>query len=324
MTTIRPKPIRKLLCRGGLVALTLGAIVFETTLAHAITFQSNGVSAPKRSTGGASRGIQFVSGASGAPRSTTGGASRSTLFKPTPGRSVRQSTGGASRGTLFKPKGRVLRATGGASRGHTFAASGAPRQSAGGASRDGAAAVATEQNYPNALMALMPQEFYGTTLSERPSILVYMPESNAEEAIFSLKNDAGDLVYQTTLPLSGDAGVVRVQLPETIAPLEVGKNYQWLMALKIDSRLTPSTPYVDGWVQRIARTAETDKILKLSSPIAQAEALASAGIWYDCSAILAAQLEAQPENATVQKHWQDLLASVGLQSVTTAPMLQYQ
>ncbi len=96
------------------------------------------------------------------------------------------------------------------------------------------------------------------------------------------------------------------------------------MALKIDSRLTPSTPYVDGWVQRIARTAETDKILKLSSPIAQAEALASTGIWYDCAAILAQQLETQPENATTQKHWQDLLASVGLQSVTNAPMLQYQ
>ncbi len=195
MNIIRPKPLQKLLCRGGLVALTLGAIVLETTLAHAMTFQSNGVSAPKRSTGGASRGIQFVSGASGAPRATTGGASRSTLFKPTPGRAVRQSTGGASRGTLFKPKGRVLRATGGASRGHTFAASGAPKQSAGGASRDGANAVATEQNYPNALMALIPQEFYGTTLSERPSILVYLPESNAEEAIFSLKNDAGALVY---------------------------------------------------------------------------------------------------------------------------------
>ncbi len=317
--------------RWSLVALTtVSAIALEANLAQAITFKpspQNG--APKQATGGASRGTQFVSRNGRAPTSTTGGASRGILFKPTSGRAIRQSSGGASRGILFKStntSGRVLRAAGGASRGKLFSSGSAPTQTAGGASRDATTYVnpAESTQYPAALMALVPQEFYGTTLSDRPSILVYLPESNAEEAIFSLKDEAGQLIYQTILPISGEAGIARVQLPASIPALEIGKNYQWLTALKIDGRLSPSTPYVDGWIQRIAPTAEMAQALKTTNAIARAEALANAGIWYDSAATLAELREQQPNQEASLKNWQELLTSVGLQSIQTAPMLQYQ
>jgi Domain of Unknown Function (DUF928) len=331
-------------------ALTLGMISLEANLAQAVTFKPSpqqstpkqstggasrgnrlvfqGGGAPKTSTGGASRGNQFVSQNGGAPTTATGGASRGTLFKPTPGGMIRQSTGGASRGTLFKSTNgsRILRATGGASRSKFFSSGSAPKQAGGGASRDATTYVnpVAETQYPAALIALVPQEFYGTTLSERPSILVYLPESNAEEAIFSLKDEAGHLVYQTVLPISGEAGIARIQLPDSLPALEVGKNYQWFTALKVDGRLSPSTPYVDGWIQRIAPTAEMARALKNTDAIARAEALAGAGIWYDSATVLAKLREQNPDHEPSLKNWQELLTSVGLQSIQTAPMLQYQ
>jgi hypothetical protein len=313
--------------RWSVVALTVGTIALEANLAQAITFTpSPNTPAPSRSTGGASRSNTFIPRNNRAPKATTGGASRGAIFKPTSGRRISQTVGGASRGAMFKPTGRVLRATGGASRGKLFASSSAPKQTAGGASRDATTYVnpIEDSQYPAALMALVPQEFSGTTLSDRPSILVYLPESNAEEAVFSLKDEVGQLIYQTVLPISGEAGVVRVQLPESVAPLAVGKNYQWLTALKVDGRLSPSTPYVDGWIQRIATTPEMAQALNKSDAITRAEALANAGIWYDSAATLAVLREQQPDHEASLKNWQALLTSVGLQSIQNAPMLQYQ
>ncbi len=313
--------------RWSLVALTLGAIGLETNLAQAVTFTPSGnTPAPSRSTGGASRGAKFAPRNTSAPKATTGGASRGTIFKPTSGRRISETVGGASRGGLFKPTGRVLRAAGGASRGKLFASGSAPKQTGGGASRDATSYVnpVEDTQYPAALMALIPQEFFGTTLSDRPSILVYLPESNAEEAVFSLKDETGQLIYQTVLLLSGEAGVVRVQLPASVPPLTIGKNYQWLTALKLDGRLSPSTPYVDGWIQRITPTPEMAEALKKTDPIARAEALAHAGIWYDSAATLAELREQKPDQEASLKNWQELLTSVGLESIQSAPMLQYQ
>ena len=314
-------------CRWSLVVLTLGTIALEMTPAQAVIFKpSRQNAAPKQSTGGASRGTQWVSRNGGAPKTSVGGASRGTLFKPMPGRTLRQSGGGASRGILFKPTGRVLRAAGGASRNAMFSSGSAPRKTAGGASREATAYINPVEStqYPAALMALVPQEFYGTTLSDRPSLLVYMPESNAEEAVFSLKDEAGQLIYQTVLPISGEAGIARVQLPASVPALDVGKNYQWLTALKIDGRLSPSTPYVDGWIQRIAPTAEMTAALKNPDAIARAEALANVGIWYDSASALAEAIEQKPDHEALRKNWQELLTSVGLESIQSAPMLQYQ
>ncbi len=327
MKVSQPFIFSRLMTRAGAVALVLGTITLDTGFAQAVTFKPSGRSAPKSSTGGASRGMGFIPSGAGAPKTSTGGASRGTLFKPTPGRSIRQSTGGASRGTLFQPnRTKVLRATGGASRGKMFATGTAPKQTAGGASRDASSYVGGNEGtaFPANLMALVPQEFTGNTLSSHPTFMVYLPESNAEEAIFSLKDEAGNLVYQTVLPISGEAGVAKVQLPSSVPALEIGKNYQWLTALVVDGRLTPSTPYVDGWIQRVATTPEFAKALGQSDAIARAQSLANLGIWYDTATTLVELRETKPDDEASLKNWQELLTSVGLKDIQDVPFLQYQ
>ncbi|MEH1791250.1 DUF928 domain-containing protein [Nostoc sp.] len=278
--------------------------------ANAVTFTppiNNG--APSQATGGASRGSLFTpSAGKGAPSQATGGASRGSLFTPSAGKGApRQATGGASRGSLFTPS----------------AGKGAPRQASGGASRVGTYYLntSTESAGPAALIALLPQSFYGTTVSEHPTILVYLPVSNAEEAVFSLKDETGNTQYQMTIPIALKAGAIAIKLPGDAPALVVGKNYHWFLAVKVDGQLSPSTPYVDGWIQRIQPSAELATAMQQQDALKRATAFGKNGVWYDCVETLAALHSAQPTNVTLTKQWEELLSSVNLKEIVTAPLL---
>ncbi len=289
-------------------------------------------SAPRSATGGASRGLFTPVPGQAAPRQGTGGAARGNLFIPaTDRRAPKQAAGGASRGNLFRPKpgsSTPTQAAGGASRGNLFApatGSSAPQQAAGGASRVGSYGL-DDVNLvgaagSSALTALLPQNFYGTTLLERPTILVYLPASTATEAVFSLKDEMGNTLKQLTLPVTDIAGIMAVKLPADAPPLAVGKNYQWFLALKVDGRLNPSTPYVDGWIQRIATSPELAEALKQSDALKQAKALGSHGVWYDCVATLATLRTTATTADPLTKDWTELLESVGLKEIAQVPML---
>ena len=323
--------------RNGL-ARTIGLLVFlgsDLSLVQkvgAIEFTPPASSgAPSQTTGGASRGNAFTPpSGQGAPSRGTSGASRGGLFTPPAGQGApSQGSSGAARGTLFQPAPtrRAPQGTaGGASRGDLFipaSSQGAPNQTVGASSRVGsdpstlAAAVST----PNTMLALLPQSFYGTTLTAKPTFLVYVPASSAETAVFSLKDEAGNQVSQVTLPIAGTAGVLMINLPASAPALEVGKNYQWFLALKIDGSLSPSTPYVDGWIRRIQPSPELAAALRQTDELKRATVLGQNGVWYDCVATLAGLRVQQPDRSALQQSWSELLASVDLQQIGQAPIL---
>ncbi|MEH1988723.1 DUF928 domain-containing protein [Nostoc sp.] len=307
--------------------LSVIALLASTTWtsAHAITFTPPANSgSPRQATGGASRGSIFTPTAGkGAPRQATGGASRGSLFTPAVGKGTpRQATGGASRGSLFTPavgKGTPRQATGGASRGNLFTPAvgkGAPRVGTYYLNPS-----ITNTTQPTALIALLPQNFYGTTVSERPTILVYIPASNAQEAVFSLKDEVGNMQHQMNISVPEKTGVIAIKLPANAPALAVGKNYQWFLALKVDGQLSPSTPYVDGWIQRIQPSAELATAIQEQDALKRATILGKNGVWYDCVATLASVYTTQPNNATLRKQWEELLSSVSLKEIVTANLL---
>ncbi|PAX52904.1 DUF928 domain-containing protein [Brunnivagina elsteri] len=264
----------------------------------------------------------------GAPSTATGGASRGSLFTPRKGNSApKQASGGASRGNLFKPQGAPKQASGGASRGNLFTpakGNSTPQQASGGASRVGTYYLnpsTVAASGPAALIGLMPQSYYGTTLSERPTVMVYLPTSEAKEAVFSIKDKAGNMHHQMTIPVAGKVGVIAVKLPSNAPALEVGENYQWFLALKVDGQLSPSTPYVDGWIERIQPNAELVTAMQQQDAMKRAEALGKNGVWYDCVATLAALHTTQPNNPAIIKQWGELLTSVSLKEIVTAPLV---
>jgi hypothetical protein len=297
------------------VMASLGAIAFLATAigapaAQAISFTPPpGNSTPSEATGGASRGVTFVPPRGNtAPQQSTGGASRGTVFAPPSGNSApQQSTGGASRGTVFAPP------TGNST----------PQQSTGGASRGVLAESETAAPLDfsasaMAMMALTPQSLYGTTLSDRPTFMVYVPASDAREVVFSLKDQDDNMHYQMRLPTSGAGGVMAVQLPADAPALELDKNYHWYMAVLVDGSMSPSTPFVDAWVRRIEASPELMQSLERGTAMQDAETLAKNGVWYDSAAILATLRTAEPTDQAVASNWNELLTSVGLSEVSTS------
>lgn len=168
-------------------------------------------------------------------------------------------------------------------------------------------------------MAITPDSFFGTTLEARPTILVYIPASNAQEAIFSLKDEAKELVFQMTVAVPSQGGVVAVEMPESAPELAVDANYQWYVAIKLDNELTPASPFVDGWVKRITPSSELAASLA-GEGLADIEALGANGVWYDTAAQLA-MLNSEQADEAISGHWYELLESVGLEEVATAPIV---
>lgn len=198
-----------------------------------------------------------------------------------------------------------------------------PRQTTGGASRSGqlcGQVLSPFTSTEETVTPLLPNSHSGMTQLDRPTILVYLPETGEKEALFSIKDEGKRLHYQMNIPISGEAGLVAIQLPENAPALEVGKNYQWFFTLKCGGKLHPSNPLVSGWIQRAPSDSSASNPSENPDDLLQeAIVLGNSGIWYDTAATLAHLRMMQPENAEVSHHWQELLASVGLEMFATTP-----
>jgi hypothetical protein len=288
--------------------------------------------APSQATGGASRGGNLFTPSqdNSSPQQATGGASRGNLFTPSQGNSSpQQATGGAARGNLFTPSqgnSSPQQASGGAARGNLFTpnpSNSSPQQASGGAARTGTYYVnpVAGEIGPAALIALLPQSFYGTTVSERPTIMVYLPISNAKEAIFSIKDDVGKTYYSMKINVALKAGVIPIQLPVEAPALAIGKNYHWFLAVKVNGNLSPSTPYVDGWIKRIQPTSDLANAMKQTDTLKLITALGKDGVWYDCVAKLGTLHASKPQDTALSKQWEELLSSVNLNTLVKSPLI---
>lgn len=210
--------------------------------------------------------------------------------------------------------------------------SGRPR---GGASRGNCPAVskpltalvpATQKTLgekPARVSALNTYEsVWGLTVAEHPTLWFYVPYSLTPKLPieFVLQDEHGIYVYKTSFTAIGtQPGIVRFDLPSTIAPLEVGKMYHWYFL--IDCSADNSTE-VDGWIQRVAMNPTFTSQLQKATPLQQVELYAKHGIWYDALTALAKLHIANPNDATLSNDWVSLLDSVGLEAIAHEPISQ--
>lgn len=319
----------------GAIAIALSGGWDQTQALHAISFTPpDDNAAPRSSTGRSSRSTFFTPPAeSSAPHSSTGGASRNSFFTPPADNAApRGSAGGASRDSFFTPP----------------TENAVPRGSARGASRsldsslnEGAdelvasidslgqrlsVGTGTSGSIPmvaaaDSMLAVIPESFYGETLEARPTILVYVPPSSSRSAVFSLKNEARDTVYEMTLAVPEAGGVISVEMPDETPELVIAQNYQWYVALEVDGELTLSSPFADGWIRRVAPSSELVIALSQSDDLSRIAALGANGIWYDTAAQLASLQQTQ-SNDILSDHWSELLESVGLIKIAAVPIVQ--
>jgi hypothetical protein len=142
---------------------------------------------------------------------------------------------------------------------------------------------------------------------------VYFPKTVATQAELSLRDEQGNGIYQTMFDLGETPGIQGIQLPITAPALEVGRRYQWSIAMIChpDDRLRDQV--ADAWIQRIDLPASLSQQLQNAAIAEQASLYAQNGIWYDTISTLA-EFVSQSENSTVATNaWQQLLSSETVQ-----------
>ncbi|GAB4472121.1 MAG: hypothetical protein OHK0037_31780 [Elainellaceae cyanobacterium] len=173
----------------------------------------------------------------------------------------------------------------------------------------------------NRLTAIVPAQNLGYTLSEYPTLFVYVPASYAEKAAAAeliLTDDQDNEIYRATFSTGNQSGILRISLPAeaNMAPLEIGRDYHWSFALVCDPNDPSGNLVVDSWIQRVQPSAELSAAIATASPADLPALYAQSGIWYEAIASLADPYR-QPTDETIVAQWQNLLNSVGLGSIAS-------
>lgn len=191
--------------------------------------------------------------------------------------------------------------------------------------REGSGSRGTAMVSPLSLTALSPENSFGLTVAERPTFFFYVPQLlDQDEPVveFVLLDEATNtVVYETTIVTTA-VGVLQVELPETVLPLEVDKPYHWYFSIIIDATDRSSDLFVDGWVQRVIPDSELAAKLAVATPGDRPTLYASTGIWYDALAELAELRRSHPDDSTWNEQWTNLLHSVGLANIADQPMIE--
>jgi hypothetical protein len=124
--------------------------------------------------------------------------------------------------------------------------------------------------------------------------------------------DAIDPVLDVTLPGPFAAGFHTTPLARHGGRLEVGKRYDWYVAVMPDPERRSSDSVARGAVRRVSEP-------ELESQLAGADSeralllLASAGIWYEAMDTAQQRVEQRPDDPTTRAERDALLTQVGIE-----------
>jgi hypothetical protein len=148
---------------------------------------------------------------------------------------------------------------------------------------------------------------FGATAVDRPTFWFYVSQRPPFNATFVLNDQDGNLVYESNVTLPDRPGVIRLDLPPTAAPLEIGKPYHWYFKVYCRSSSPPDF-FIDGWVQRNAIDADLSRQIEAATLQQRIRLYATNGFWYD-ALTAAAELRRSDPNPS---EWANLLRSIGL------------
>lgn len=195
---------------------------------------------------------------------------------------------------------------------------GLPGRRIGGATRGGA---------ENPIVALVPENNQGLTVSGTPTFFFYVSKTQKPQmAEFVLVDENGQQIYQTTFTTNGNSGVVEIGLPTTGATksLEIGKAYRWYFAIIPNATNRREDVYVTGGIKRVQPNQELDGQLKNADPLERVTVYAANNLWYDAIATLAELRRSRPVDAALTAKWSQLLQSINLDKIAQEPLVNAQ
>ncbi|NJL86344.1 MAG: DUF928 domain-containing protein [Leptolyngbyaceae cyanobacterium SM1_1_3] len=159
------------------------------------------------------------------------------------------------------------------------------------------------------------------TASAYPVVLAYIPQlTGPTEAQLTVQTgDFSTQLADISFNLSGQAGIVAIQMPRSMPALEIETPYVWQLAVQCDTADDSRSDdlVVESWIEREALdTAATGTLQE------QAAFYAAEGIWQETASTLA-QLRYQfPGDASIGRDWAALMNDVGLAEFAATPVVQ--
>lgn len=190
---------------------------------------------------------------------------------------------------------------------------GAPRggTAAGGSRPVGKACLSNPSAKSASLTAVAPGNNIGLSQSDRPNLFVYIPQTSAQTAEFSLFDEQMNGIYQVSIPVS-QAGLVSIPLPGNAPSLAQDQLYYWTVALVCDPSDRTEDRVVGGWIEHAQTNDTLKQQLENVTAIETVSLYAQQGFWYDALKILVELQYTQPNNPEVAIAWRELMKSVGL------------
>jgi hypothetical protein len=195
-----------------------------------------------------------------------------------------------------------------------------PDETTGGGTRDGGRCPQDAITSEPPLTALSPFTKPGLTVAERPTFLVYVPQTAAQTAEFSLFDQNNKGIYQTTFDLTNTPGIVSFSLPPNAPPLEIGKDYTWSFAMICNPKNRLQDQFVRGRIRRTELDSALINQIEKAAPNERVSLYRTADVWYEALFILSELQRSQPNDPSVSAAWKELLNSGGLNSIAAQPI----
>lgn len=173
------------------------------------------------------------------------------------------------------------------------------------------------------LTSLLPQSRVGLTYSSNPTFYWYVPQPSAKTAKFLLMgNNDTEVVYETTLNLPSQPGIVSFTLPTSTASLAQNQQYHWYLIIGCSQFDQAANPSVEGWVERVSPEAKIASQLEKADLKTRAQIYAENGIWHEALATVATLRKATSAKPGTIAGWNELLKSVNLEAIAAEPLLE--
>jgi len=191
----------------------------------------------------------------------------------------------------------------------------APKTTTGAATRDVGSCLRDSSRNSKETTAILPQSQYGLTIASRPELLIYKNKTSAKQMLFSLKDDSGEQVYQTFMPVPPVSGVLAIAMPKEAPELMVNKKYKWTVAVICGKSLRPDSPTIEGWIQRVPESSALASKLQSANPLEKIALYGENGLWYDLVSSLNKLRIASPSDQYLSNAWEKLIKDNGIKSV---------
>ncbi|NJL47885.1 MAG: DUF928 domain-containing protein [Leptolyngbyaceae cyanobacterium SM2_5_2] len=176
------------------------------------------------------------------------------------------------------------------------------------------------------LVALVPASaetgipYLEPVLTGYPTWWFYVPyEGNGRlEAEFVLIDSAETILYEKSIEVPPEPGLIEISWPETEAPLAPGEIYRWVFSIRCNPSNRSGDATVNGWVQRATPDEAAALMADLSATQNPYQVLADSLYWFDLLAELNTLKSTDPQRFSPL--WNGLLCQVYAQSDRLTPL----